>query len=209
MVSMGDVALVRRVLAGDEAAFEEFFECYFPRLYRFALPRLDGHEDAAEDTTQRVLIRALDRLHSYRGEAALFTWLCTLCRREIAAWREREGRRQEVSLVDERHEIRAALDALSTVDAHDPEATLRRRELSLLVQLTLDHLPGRYGDVLEWRYINELSVEEIATRLGVGYKAAESLLARARAAFRDGFAFVTGGGPDRPVRRAPRTSEAS
>ncbi len=205
---MSDLALVRRLLSRDEAAFDEFFDRYFPRLYRFALPRLGGNEDAAEEIVQRVMIRSLDRLQSYRGEAALLTWLCTLCRREIAAWREREGRRQEVSFVDDRPEMRTALDALAAGDAADPEAAARRHELSALVQLTLDHLPGRYGDILEWKYIQGLTVDEIADRLGVGYKAAESLLTRARAAFRDGFSFVTGNWPDRRLRPA-RSSEGS
>src|SRR5918999_3586339 len=164
---MSDVALARRVIAGDEAAFDEFFAAYFPRLYRFALARLGGNEDASEEIVQRVLIRALAHLHTYKGEAALLTWLCTLCRREIAGWREREGRVREVSFFDDRPQMRAALDALAAVDADDPETTLRRRELSGLVQLTLDHLPGRYGEVLEWKYIQGLSVDEIATRLGV------------------------------------------
>ena len=89
---MSDIALARRVLAGEEAAFDEFFASYFPPLYRFAHARLDGDDDASEEIVQRVLIRALDRLHTYRGEATLLTWLCTLCRREIAGWFEREGR---------------------------------------------------------------------------------------------------------------------
>ena len=199
---MSDIALARRVIAGDEAAFDEFFAAYFPSLYRFALARLGSDGDAAEEIVQRVLIRALGWLHTYKGEAALLTWLCTLCRREIAGWREREGRIREISVSAERPEMRAALDALAAVDADDPEAALRRRELSDLVQLTLDYLPARYGDVLEWKYIQELSVGEIAARLGIGYKAAESLLTRARAAFRDGFAFLTreaadGGAPGR------------
>lgn len=190
---MNDVALARRLLAGDEAAFDEFFERYFPRLYRFALTRLgNNREDAAEEIVQRVLIRALDRLRSYRGEAALLTWLCTLCRREIATWCEREGKRHEVPLLDDQPEIRAALDTLAASESVDPEVTLVRRELAELVRLTLDHLPGRYGDVLEWKYVQELSVREIADRLGIGDKAAESLLTRARAAFRNGFALVTG-----------------
>lgn len=46
---MSDLALVRRLIAGDEAAFDEFFTVYFPRLYRFALPRLGGNEDASEE----------------------------------------------------------------------------------------------------------------------------------------------------------------
>jgi RNA polymerase sigma-70 factor (ECF subfamily) len=196
-----DVSLTRRVLAGDEAAFEAFFDRYFPRLFRFALPRLDGNEDDAEEIVQRVLIRAIARLATYRGEAALFTWLCTFCRHEIAAFRERADNVREVSLFDDRPEMVAVLEALSTIGPEDPETTLRRRELSSLVQLTLDHLPSRYGDVLEWKYIQGLSVSEIADRLGLGYKAAESLLTRARAAFRDAFSFAAGewtaGAPDR------------
>lgn len=201
---MSDLALARRVLAGDAAAFDEFFERYFPRLFRFALPRLGGNEDAAEEVVQRVLIRALARLQTYRGEAALLTWLCTFCRHEIARVREHDGRLREVSLFDDRPQLRPALDALTALDADDPEQALRRRELAELVRQTLDHLPGRYGEVLEWKYIQGLSVDEIAARLGVGYKAAESVLSRARAAFRHGFAFVmdewTGGSPPRLAR---------
>jgi RNA polymerase sigma-70 factor (ECF subfamily) len=189
---MSDVALARRILAGDEKAFDEFFDRYFPRLYRFALARLGDDGDVAEDIVQRVLIRALDRLHSYRGEASLLTWLCTLCRREISAGHAHRHRRHEVSFFDDQPELRAALDTLAASELDDPERALARRELAHLVQLTLDHLPGRYGEVLEWKYMQELSVGEIAGRLGVGYKAAESLLTRARLAFRDGFTLVAG-----------------
>ena len=185
-----DVALARRLIAGDETAFEEFFDRYFPRLFRFALPRTGFNEDATEDIVQRVLIHGLTHLDSYRGEAALLTWLCALCRNEINAWREREGRLREVSLFDDRPEMRAAVEALAAAGVDDPEAALRRRELSGLVQLTLDHLPARYGEALEWRYIQGLTVAEIADRLGVGYKAAESVLARARTAFREAFSFA-------------------
>jgi RNA polymerase sigma-70 factor, ECF subfamily len=195
-----DIALARRVLAGEESAFDEFFASYFPRLYRFALARLGGREDAAEEVVQSALIKAVAGLHTYKGEAALLTWLCRVCRREISNWLGRVGQTREVSLFDDRPEIRAALDALAAFDLDDPETALRRRELSHLVQVTLDHLPGRYGDALEWKYIQELSVDEIADRLGLSYKAAESLLTRAREAFREGFPLVAGG---------PRLSEGS
>src|SRR6267142_4233143 len=109
-----DFALARRLLAGDESAFEEFFTGYFPRVYRFACARLAGNEDAAEEVVQSTLIKAIDKLHTYRGEAALMTWLCTFCRREIAAWLERTGKTVEVSLTDDHPDTRAALDALAT-----------------------------------------------------------------------------------------------
>jgi RNA polymerase sigma-70 factor, ECF subfamily len=186
----GDVALADRLLAGDESAFEEFFAAYFPRVYRFACARLRGDQDAAEEVAQTTMIKALGKLHTYRGEAALLTWLCAFCRREIAAWLERMGRTSDVSLTDDRPEIRSLLDVLAAMSHDDPERELHRRELSRLVQTTLDHLPARYGDALEWKYVEGLPVEEIARRLGVGYKAAESILTRARQAFREGFSSV-------------------
>jgi RNA polymerase sigma-70 factor (ECF subfamily) len=203
-----DAALARRLLAGDDTAFDEFFARYFPRVYRFARTRLGNDEDAAEEVAQRVLIRGLERLHTYRGEAALLTWLCTICRREIGEWLGRRNRRREVSLSDDRPELLDVLETIATADP-DPEADFRLRELSALVHATLDHLPGHYGDVLEWKYIHELSVDEIAGRLGVGYKAAESLLTRARAAFREGFSLVAGEWQTGARSGRPRSAEGS
>jgi RNA polymerase sigma-70 factor, ECF subfamily len=189
-----DKTLVRRMVAGDERAFDEFFETYFSGLYRFALARLGGNADAAEEVVQATLCKALTKLSTYRGEAALFTWLCTFCRHEMSAHYARHQRSaQETPLIEDTPEIRAALESIGAASADAPDERLRRRELARLVQVTLDSLPPRYGDALEWKYIQELSVSDIAARLNVGPKAAESLLTRARQAFRDGFAAICTG----------------
>lgn len=62
------------------------------------------------------------------------------------------------------------------------------------MQLVLDHLPPRYSHALEWKYLEDLSVHDIAARLQCTPKAAESLLTRARDAFRDAFAAVQAAG---------------
>jgi RNA polymerase sigma-70 factor, ECF subfamily len=184
-----DRTLVTQMLAGREDAFAEFFDVYFPRLYRFALARV-GNEDGAEEIAQATMIQAMRKVGSWRGEAALFTWLCTLCRHEISSYCQRFNR-PEVVVLDDAPEIRARLEALAA-DADTPHGALERRELQRFVQLTLDYLPSRYGDVLEWKYINGLSVREIAERLNASAKSVESLLTRARLAFRDGFTALTG-----------------
>jgi len=66
-VSVTDKALVRRLLSGDEAAFRQFFDGHFPRLYRFALRRTDGDHDAAEEIVQKTLITAMRKLHTFEG----------------------------------------------------------------------------------------------------------------------------------------------
>jgi DNA-directed RNA polymerase specialized sigma24 family protein len=66
----------------------------------------------------------------------------------------------------------------------DPEAALLRRESAELVHLTLELLQPRHAQALEWKYVDKLPVDEIAARLAVRPKAAESILTRARNAFR-------------------------
>jgi RNA polymerase sigma-70 factor (ECF subfamily) len=73
---------------------------------------------------------------------------------------------------------------------HLPETLRHREEVAGLVRATLEHLPDNYATALELKYINGCSVAEIARRLGIGEKAAESVLSRARAAFREGFRSV-------------------
>jgi len=179
--------LVRALLAGREEAFEEFFRLYFPPLYRFALIRVGGDSVFAEDAVQAAMTRALRKLETFRGEASLLTWLCTFCRREISALREAGKRFQSEALVEDEPHVRAALESLSAA-RDDPESRLARAELARAVQTTLDRLPPRYGEALEWKYLEGATVGQIAQRMGIGSKAAESLLTRARQAFRDGFA---------------------
>jgi RNA polymerase sigma-70 factor (ECF subfamily) len=194
-----DRVLVRALLAGREDAFEAFFDRYFPPLYRFALARTGRDAALAEEAVSAALSRALEKLPTFRGEAALLTWLCTFCRREISALRRARGASRFEDLAEEDPEIRAALESLALAE-DDPERALERRELSRLVQLTLDHLPPRYGDALEWKYIEGATVVEIAGRFGLGAKAAESLLTRARQAFRDGFDSLRRAGRITPIR---------
>lgn len=182
-----DKALAARMLAGDEAAFDEFFEGQFPGLYRFALARLRDPE-LTREIVQTAICKAITHLKTYRGEASLTAWLFTICRYEISGhYRKKRRSPAPVELVEEAPEVRAALESLSS-SLSGPDEALRRKEVAGLVHATLDHLPPRYGQALEWKYVDGLSVKEIAQRLEVGPKAAESLLTRARQAFRDGYA---------------------
>lgn len=181
-----DFATAQRILQGDERAFRDLFDRFFPRLYRFALVRLDGDHDLASEVVQQTICKGLDRLDTYRGEAALYTWLCQICRHTLIDQR-RQARRSErfVRPLEDEPDVRAVLEAFAAPVEAQPDAQSWQRDIQRLVQATMDVLPDRYGDVLEWKYLDELPVNEIAARLDLGPKAAESLLTRARTAFRD------------------------
>ena len=192
-----DRQLVAAMLAGDERAFATFFETYFPRIYRFALPRLNRNADATKDVVQVTLIKAMRALGDWRGEAALFTWLCQICRREIADHVRAQRRHSDkVVLLEDSEEVRAALESIEAPAGDDPLRRADSAELGRLVHAVLDRLPGRYGEALEWKYVQGHSVEEIGQRLGIGQTAAQSLLARARVAFKEGVEAVFGASAD-------------
>nr|MCB1691542.1 RNA polymerase sigma factor [Pseudomonadales bacterium] len=179
-----DLALARSLIAGDERQFNAFFDDFFPRLFRFALTRLEADEEAARDIVQTTLMNAVRGLSSYRGEASMFTWLCQICRNEINKHYRKLSRSVPVVPQDD-DAIRPILESLEATSGDDPDASYHGTQMSRLIQETLDCLPSNYGNALEWKYIEGFSVSEIATRLGVTELAAQSLLARARNAFRD------------------------
>ena len=188
-----DRELVAAMLRGDERAFRAFFEGFFPRVYRFALPRLSGDVEATREVVQAALTKAIRNLATFRGEAALFSWLCQICRRQIVDYLRAHKRHSEhVVLLDDSPELRAALESVEAPASDEPMHVYGSAETRRLVQSVLDRLPSRYGDVLEWKYIEGRSVDEIGQLLGVGHTAAQSLLARARTAFREALETVFG-----------------
>lgn len=185
--------LVQRMLRGDEKAFTAFFDDYFPRVYRFALPRLNGDAEAAAEVVQATLVKAMRKLRDFRGDASLFTWVCQICRNEVVDHLRREGRHSaNVVRIDDTPEVRAAVDAIASPALEEPASRYSQAEVRQLVRSILDRLPPRYGDALEMKYVEGLSVDEIGVELGIGTTAAQSLLARARVAFRDAVESVFG-----------------
>jgi RNA polymerase sigma-70 factor, ECF subfamily len=188
----GDPELIRGMLAGDERAFEAFFNAYFARVYRFALPRLNGDSEAARDVVQATLAKAMRGLAGFRGASGLFTWICGICRNEVVEYLRVRKRGGKVTLIDDHPELRAAVDSIEAPEAYDLVRSYGREETARLVRVVLDRLPAVYGDALEWKYLEGDSVEAIGRRLGIGTIAAQSLLARARVAFRESLESVFG-----------------
>ncbi len=192
-IYLDDKRLVKQLLANDEQAFDRFFNDNFARLYRFALTRLPDDPDGTREVVQIALTKAIAKLHTYRGESALFTWLCAITRNEMSDWLARQGRyRQHIVLTEDFPEIQAAVDSFQAPQSDNPEQEYQRAELVRLIQVALDRLPPKYGNVLEWKYIEGYSVNEIAVKLELGNEATQSLLARAKRAFSDVYGSLSG-----------------
>lgn len=184
-----DLALVRRMHKGDRSAFDEFVAQVLPVLQRFAASRLRTDPEVVRDVVQSTLCKAIESLPGYRGEGALLSWVCGICRFEIFALFKDRQRAPYIGLFEENAEMEKAL-ARVRLAVDDPEQSLVEDEVRSMVHLTLDSLPGNYGRLLELKYCQAASVREIALDLGLSEKAVESRLTRARAAFKTTYASI-------------------
>ena len=179
-----DRKLVARMRAGDQRAFDAFFDAHARRLAAFAARRCGLDAADIEDVVQNSLIKAVRSLASFRGEAAVFTWLCEICRHELADLHRKAARRPVHDSLDAIPFVRDAVLQLQTPSDQEPSAALEASARNGAVASALNGLPERYARALELKYGDALSVQEIGQLLGLTTIAAQSLLARARDAFR-------------------------
>jgi RNA polymerase sigma-70 factor (ECF subfamily) len=177
-----DIALRDRVLAGDRRAAADLLDQHLDTLYEFVHYRVGGNTHVAEDLVQETLVVALERMRSFDGRSRMSTWLCGIAKNKIRAGRRK---RKPVAMAELLTEADEDIDAiLSAVDtAPLPDWILEQQETKDLVGATLSSLPPDYRRALLSKYVEELTVPQMAARDKKSEKATESHLARARLAF--------------------------
>jgi RNA polymerase sigma-70 factor (ECF subfamily) len=179
-----ELDLVARMRRGDERAFHQFFDAYASRLGAFVARRGSLDAAAIEDVVQVTLINAIRGLATFRGKSALFTWLCQICRNVLADARRKAATQPRTQSFDELAEERPLAAIIELTDFRDPLDECEADSTRGAVRRVINKLPARYARVLELRFGDELTVPEISRTLQMTEDAAESLLTRARQAFR-------------------------
>jgi RNA polymerase sigma-70 factor (ECF subfamily) len=169
--------------AGEQPAFDEFFNANAPRLVAFLARRSRLDPSSLEDVVQCALIKAVRNLASYRGEAALLTWLMEICRHELADVHRKAARRPAHVSLDAAG-VNAVLE-LRIPEHQEPASELQAASQQAHIMRVLDGIPKHYARALEAKYGDGLSVEEMAREFGLTSIAVQSLLARSREVFRD------------------------
>jgi len=95
LASRSEAELVVALLRGDKAAFGDFYDAYFPRLFQFVIRRVSGDQRAAALILRNSLCRAMRDLAAYRAGDPLFPWLCEYCRPEIVRYLRSSASRDE------------------------------------------------------------------------------------------------------------------
>lgn len=144
-----------------------------PEVFGYLMLHTGGDRPLAEDLTAETYLHAARRFRDDRGGEVTMAWLKTVAKRRlIDHWRRQSALRRRAARL--RNEVVAAAggDDGTEADRHDVYAALSK----------LDH---DHRLVLVLRHFDGLTVREIGGHLGRSEKAAESLLARAKQAFRE------------------------
>ena len=154
------------------AALQHLYRTEVRSVHGYLLAR-SGSRQVAEDLTSETFLNAADLFASGRGDEVSGAWLMTVAKRRlIDHWRRGASQRERIERLGREFGLTPNHgDAADDVD-------VRGRVLA-----ALESLPERHRAALTLRYLDEHSVSEVAELLGLGYQAAESLLARARRGF--------------------------
>lgn len=160
------------LIAADQAAFRDWYEQALPRVYRYVYARCGGDQALAEELTQQTFIQAIRGRAGFEGRSDPITWLCAIARNQLVD-HHRRSRRE------------TARDLRVAADWSDRETEVwAEQELRSRIKSALAELPGEQRIVLILRYLDRMPVREIASVVRRSDKATESLLSRAREAFK-------------------------
>ncbi len=172
--------LVERVKSGDQSAFRAIMEKNSRRLYRVARAVMRDDTEA-EDVVQETYLRAFSNLATFRGESSLTTWLTRIALNEALGRKRRQRATVTLASVETAQETNAQIiqfPAMSTET--DPERTAAQHEIRRLLERAMDALPEPFRVVFVMRDVEEMSIEEAASQLGIRPETVKTRLHRAR-----------------------------
>ena len=187
--SAPDGELAQRVAAGDHAAFALLMRRYNQSLYRAARSILKDDAEA-EDAVQDAYLLAYRGMGGFRGDAKLATWLVRIAVNEALARLRKRGRRGEVIRLDgdTGSNDEATETSMHQDPPEQPEHGALRAETRRLLEKKIDALPDAFRTVFVLRALEELSVEETASALGIPEATVRSRFFRARSLLREALA---------------------
>lgn len=158
---MTDEALAEQARGGDRAAADELARRHLPilaRLVRRYVPERD-----ADDVAQRAMVRALERVATFRGESSFRSWLHRIAV-NVALNHVRDTRREAPAEIDEAELITNSLGT----------ARLVAREAKARLLDALGELPPKQKRCVELRLFRELSFAEVAAEVGISEDSAKA-----------------------------------
>lgn len=185
---MNETELIQKAKSGDFDAFIELVDRHKVKVYSM-IRRLTGNEQDAEDIMQDTLLKAIDKIDQFRGDSSFGTWLYTIAlnlgRAHFAKKNQSDLRPIEEYIPATSAGANQTHDGAELFDWQDPHKVLESVQLKKIIDDTIAELPYKYREVFLLRYVEELSVKEVARLTKQSEASAKSRILRAKLAVRD------------------------
>jgi RNA polymerase sigma-70 factor (ECF subfamily) len=175
-----DYQLVREAVDhGNQKAYAELMSRYKDSIY-FMLLKMVNNRDDADDLTIEAFGKAFKNIHQYTPDYAFSTWLFKIATNNCIDY-IRKKRKQMLS-IDKGYENENGEDVALEIksDSIGPEEKLMKKQKMETMREVVDKLKPRYRTLIELRYFQELSYEEIATNMDLPLGTVKAQLFRAR-----------------------------
>ncbi len=171
-----DVALITRILAGDEAAFESLIKKYQKQVHAQALRQIDDFQ-IAEDIVQETFLQVYQKLDTLEDPKLFPKWLHVIVNRRCIAWLRKN--RLQTQPLEETDISEIETEAYSRHIAEEHARTTAEAQRDLVKKL-LAKLKESDREVITLHYFEEMTSSEIGEFLGVSENTVKSRLQRAR-----------------------------
>jgi len=154
------IDVIEKAKANDQAAFNYLLDAFWNDVYGFQLKRTENENDA-EDITIQTFSKAFDKIHTYNPEYEFKTWLITISKNiHIDLVRKRKSRFSNTPIVTEDDEFYDVID-----ESPSPEDKLITEQNLAKLLRDIKKLKPHYQEVINLRYFQELSYNEISEQL--------------------------------------------
>lgn len=179
-----DLLLVERALNGDQSAYASLMTMYRESIY-FMMLKMVRKEDDADDLTIEAFGKAFNRLHQYSPSYAFSTWLFKIASNNCIDFIRKK--RIKVTSMDSAYTNSDGESVSIDIESSekDPEEVAIHLEKVKTMREVVKTLKPRYRDLIEKRYFQELSYEEIAKDMDLPLGTVKAQLFRARAFLAD------------------------
>lgn len=176
---MVDYKIVKRAIAGDEKAYGELFKRYKDSVYFMILKMVNNRADA-EDLTFEAFEKAFGSLNFYSPQFAFSTWLFKIASNNTIDFiRKKRAKLVSLEYDDINQDERGYIYSIPA-DVLTPEEEIVRMQRASFLRKQVAMLKGRYRRLIELRYFDEYSYDEIADVLGIPLGTVKAQLFRAR-----------------------------
>ena len=176
---------MRQTISEKKDSFSELYGQSFDYVYSYIFTRTAGSRALTEEIVQETFASAWQALDRFKGKSSFSTWVCSIAKNKL--W---EHYRREI--YREKHEHSGDGAFVYVKGGANIEKAVMEKETRRAVLETLNRLPAFYSYALIMKYIDGLSVKEIAKITGRTPKAVDGVLQRARAAFEKAYLSMEG-----------------